>query len=156
MEAKKNSSIIKDLAHKECMDLLSSNYIGHLAFISGQNPYTVPITYYYDQAAKSIISYSDEGHKIEALRQNPTVSLGVYKIKSIENWNSVLVHGTFQELHASTAKQALHQFTEGVRKVIGHKARNFIENFSSKNYSGGMAIVYKINILSIQGKHRGH
>lgn len=131
--------------------------MGHLAFISKEQPFVVPITYYFDPTDNTVISYSALGHKIHAMRKNKSVSMVVEDIQSMTNWESVMIHGTYEELEGSTAKQKLHQFTQGVKGLLlqkEHKEVEFISEFSSKLYSRGVPIVYRINILEIRGKRR--
>ncbi len=146
-----------DLTSSECIRLLKKNYTGHLGFISQGDPHVLPITFYYNQADNTIISYSEEGHKINAMRVNGSVALQVEDIISNSNWQSVLVLGTFEEIKGSNAKLLLHQFTEGVKnilKVKEHKHPEFISEFSSKGYSGGIPIVFRINVSEMKGKRK--
>lgn len=149
--------MIKKLETRECTELLSNNYIGHLAFIAHKEPYVIPITYYYDKSNNTIIGYSAEGHKIEAMRKNDIVSLEVEEIKSVNNWRSVQVHGMFEELQGIDAKYLLHEFAQNVKKIISRKEGShpeFISEFSSKLSEQGIPIVYRININEITGKFR--
>ena len=148
---------MNDITPNESIGILLNNYTGHLGYISQQSPYVIPTTYFYDKEDHSIISYSATGHKIEAMRKNPAVSLLVEEIKSAKNWQSVLVHGTYEELQGSEAKFRLHRFTEGVKSVIKrNENRNteFISEFSSKLYSRGIPIVYRIKISELTGKRK--
>ncbi|NAS13725.1 pyridoxamine 5'-phosphate oxidase family protein [Poritiphilus flavus] len=151
--------MIKDLDQTKCMELLRNNYIGRLAFVQGKSPYIIPITYYYhDRDARSIISYSAEGHKIRAMRKNTSVSLEVDEIESVSKWKSVLVHGQFEELEGIDAKSQLHEFVKGVKSIINKKEEKqlqFIHEFSSKLISiGPPPVVYRIKIVEITGKVR--
>jgi nitroimidazol reductase NimA-like FMN-containing flavoprotein (pyridoxamine 5'-phosphate oxidase superfamily) len=151
--------MIKDLNTKECLKLLRKNYIGRLAYIMGESPYVIPITYYYyDTTDNSIISYSLEGHKIDAMRRKQMVSLEVDEIKSVSHWKSVLVHGDFEELTGTHAKKLLRQFSQGVKDIINeepNKDVQFINEFSSKLGSEGTSpVVYRIKIREITGKVR--
>ncbi len=146
-----------DITPNESTGFLLNNYTGHLGYISQQNPYVIPTTYFYDKEDHSIISYSATGHKIDAMRKNPAVSLLVAEIKSTKNWQSVLVHGTFKELQGSEAKLKLHKFTEGVKSVIDkneHRKTEFISEFSGKLYSRGIPIVYLIKKSELTGKRK--
>lgn len=147
----------KNLAAKEGIKLLKENYIGHLAFISNGGPYTVPITYFFDEESNSIISYSDQGHKINAMRKNNNVSLAVHEINSVDNWSSILVHGLFKELKGTDAKFLLHKFAEGIKSIISKKEKKypkFISDFSNATHLENIPIVYKIQIQEITGKFR--
>jgi nitroimidazol reductase NimA-like FMN-containing flavoprotein (pyridoxamine 5'-phosphate oxidase superfamily) len=149
--------MINNLPTIEGIKLLKDNYIGHLGFISQGGPYIVPITYFYDEESNSIISYSEEGHKISAMRQNTAVSLAVEEITSIEHWHSILAHGIFEELTGTDAKFKLHKFAEGVKGIISRKENKypkFIRDFSSATHTEALPIVYQIKIQEITGKFR--
>lgn len=147
----------KNLEDAACLQLLSSNYFAHLAYISGEEPFIVPITYYHDVDEKCIISYSAIGHKIEAMRRHKHVSIQVEQVTTIQKWVSVQIHGTFEELEGSTAKKYLHKFAEGVQGIIKNMEGNkpkFIGDFSSRLQERKIPIVYRINIHDINGKTR--
>ncbi|PKD17274.1 hypothetical protein APR41_18625 [Salegentibacter salinarum] len=140
----------------ESTKLLADNYIGRLGYISRGRGEIIPITYYYDPEQKSILTYSGQGGKIEAMRKNPLVTFQVDEISSLEKWKSVLLYGTFEELEGTDAKYILRLFSEGVKKAIKNKGipcPDFIENFSSKSNSDA-PIVYRINIDEINGRQR--
>ncbi|TDS14172.1 hypothetical protein DFQ03_2243 [Maribacter caenipelagi] len=147
----------RNLNVKECVALLEQNYIGRLAYISGECPHIVPITYFYDLDTNTITSYSSQGHKIREMRKNTTVCLAVDEIASIANWKSVLLHGTFEELARIDAKHMLHEFSEGVKKVISNKYGEnpkYISEFSAKIDAEDAPIVFRINITELNGKIR--
>jgi nitroimidazol reductase NimA-like FMN-containing flavoprotein (pyridoxamine 5'-phosphate oxidase superfamily) len=97
--------MISNLNEKKSTNLLANNYIGHLAYTYRDSPFIVPTTYYFDQK-NTIIGYSTEGHKTEAMRKNNKVSLEIAEIKKVNNWTSVLVHGTFEALSSTDVKGA--------------------------------------------------
>lgn len=151
--------MIKNLEQKESLFILGHNYLGHLAYVYKNNPYVIPITYFYDQEQNAIICYSGEGHKTHAMRNNKSVALQVAEVATVNNWKSVLVHGTFEELSRSDAKSQLHNFSLGVKDIIlkrEHRDVDFISEFSSKIYKDDIPIVFKIHIQGVTGKERIH
>lgn len=147
----------KDLEITKCFDILGNNYIGHLGYISGKSPFIVPITYFYDAEEKCILSYSTNGHKINAMRQHEHVSLQVEQIETIQDWTSIQVHGKFEELEGSAAKKYIHKFSQGVQDTIVHvksEKPKFIGDFSSRLQERKMPIMYRIHITAITGKIR--
>ncbi|GMN11727.1 pyridoxamine 5'-phosphate oxidase family protein [Croceitalea sp. MTPC9] len=148
---------MKDLTKDECIVLLTNNYIGRLAFISMGSPDILPITYYYDADTHSIITYSGEGGKIEAMRKNGSVSFQVDEITALDKWKSVLLYGEYEEMGGIDAKHLLHKFYEGVKEAVLKKDNatpHFIVDFSSKVDTDKIPIVYRINISMIKGKQR--
>ncbi len=149
--------MIKNLEPSECIKILKQNYIGHLAYIFQNRPFVIPITYFYDQKSKTIIGYSSEGHKTKALRILNAVSIEVAEIESINNWQSVLAHGQYEELKGSHAKALLHSFSEGIKDIIRQKEEKnpeCISEFSSKIYDEEIPVVFCIQIDEITGKQR--
>lgn len=149
--------MIKDLNTTEGLKVLKENYTGRLAFIAQGRPYVLPITYFYDETNNTIISYTGNGHKLNAMRLNNSVSLQVDKIESANNWQSVLIHGVFEELSGSDARYQLHQFATGVKNIIEEREKkdvHFISEFSSKISSGEIPIVYRLRIMEVTGKFR--
>ena len=149
--------MIKTLKEKDSIQLLESNYIGHLAYIYRNRPFIVPITYFYDKENNNIIGYSSEGHKINALRKNNEVALEVSEIDAVNDWNSMVVHGIFEELEGSNAKAYLHNFSLGVKNLILKKKQkelDFISQFSSKITKDDMPIVFIIKIEEMTGRMR--
>ncbi|MDC6352102.1 pyridoxamine 5'-phosphate oxidase family protein [Zeaxanthinibacter sp. PT1] len=148
---------MKDLNKKECLDLLQNNYVGRIAYTTSGSADIVPITYFYDPEHHAIISYSGIGSKISAMRDHKEVSFQVDEIESLNHWKSVLLHGEYEELSGISAKQQLHRFAEGVKKLIkkkdGHSAK-YIEEFSSKVSEDSIPIVYRIKISEVKGKGR--
>ncbi len=149
--------MIKTLTENSSYRLLENNYIGHLAYIYRSRPFIAPITYFFDKEENVIICYSDEGHKISAMRKNTAVSLEVSEIDSVNHWDAVLAHGTFKELEGSNAKSYLHSFSLGVKDLIimkEHRKLDFINQFSSKIYKGDVPIVFLIEVEEITGRMR--
>jgi nitroimidazol reductase NimA-like FMN-containing flavoprotein (pyridoxamine 5'-phosphate oxidase superfamily) len=150
--------MMTNLSDKECKELLANNYLGNIAYISGESPYMVPMTYYFD-GDHTVIGYSSEGHKTDAMRKNNRVSLHVMELRDINNWTSVLAHGKYEELGDGDAKAYLRQFAGGIKDLILRKEEKnlqFISDFSSKSYKGELPIVFKITLDDISGKLRVH
>lgn len=147
----------RNLDTTEQIKILSNNYVGNLAYIAGASPYIVPMTYHYDKVTHTITSYSSDGHKIAAMRKNSAVALIVHEIISVTHWESVQVHGTFEELSGIDAKHMLREFSDGVKGILsGNKGieAQYISDFSAKIETEGTPIVFRIKIDDITGKKR--
>ncbi|GAA4810088.1 pyridoxamine 5'-phosphate oxidase family protein [Litoribaculum gwangyangense] len=149
--------MITNIKKEDCLKILNNNYIGHLAYVYKNSPFVIPITYYYDKKNLTVIGYTGEGHKTKALRANNAVALEIAEIQSVDEWKSILIQGTFEELEGSDAKYELHKFSLGVKKLIKeneNKELQFIPEFSGKTHFEALPIVYHINIQEITGKQR--
>ena len=148
---------METMTSTDSTQILAENYIGRLGYFSRERVEIIPITYYFDPEHNSILSYSGQGNKIEAMRKNPLVSFQVDEITNLEKWKSVLIYGRFEELTGIDAKYMLHIFSEGVKKTIKTKEQSypdFIQNFSSKTESSDTPIVFHINIDELAGRER--
>lgn len=146
--------MITNLKDTECVQLLADNYIGQLGYVYKERPFIVPINYYFD-TQKSIIGYSEDGHKTMAMRKNRKISLHVSVKEHKDLYNTILVHGIYEEVSGSESKKYLHEFSEGIIALILRKEeRNLhcIGEFSPKTNSKNIPIIFKITIDEITGK----
>lgn len=149
--------MIEELDKKESIFILENNYIGYLGYVYQNKPWVVPITYYYDKKRNVVICYSGQGHKIEAMRKNKKVSLQISEITSVNNWKSVLIHGSFEQHFGSDAKAYLHEFSLGVKDVILKREMedlDFISQFSSSIHETNSTVVFLIKLEEVTGKKR--
>ncbi len=151
--------MIRTLKEKESKQVIANNYIGYLGYIFKNEPFIAPITYFYNPEKNIIIGYSDQGHKINAMRKHNKVCLEVAEIESIDNWESAQAHGVFKQLFGSEAKASLHEFSLGIKHLITRKEKrhlNFISEFSSKISKAEVPIVFTISVEEITGRMRRH
>ena len=149
--------MIRVLKERESMHVLSSNYIGYLGYIFNNKPFIAPMTYYYNIEKNTIIGYSDQGHKINAMRKHDKVCIEVANIDAIDHWESAQIHGTFKQVFGSEAKSYLHEFSLGIKHLISKKegrSLDFISEFSSKLYKDEIPVVFIIKIEAITGRMR--
>lgn len=147
--------MLKPHYDKEITEILNSKYIGNLGYIYKNEPYVVPITYFYNENENNIICYSNIGHKITALRKKKQVSLCVSTIHSLNDWKSVVIKGTYKERSGSGAKAILHQFSLGIKKIIKNqenKELSFIHEFSCKVKNNDIPVIFTIEINDITSK----
>ena len=88
--------MLGELSKDQIESILSSQALGRLACCVNNQPYIVPVTYAYD--GKYIYGQSNEGKKLEMMRQNPKVCFEVDMMVNITNWKSVIVNGHLEEL----------------------------------------------------------
>jgi len=96
--------MLGQLNDQEIKNLLASQVLGRMACTEGKQPYIVPVTYTYD--GKYIYGQTNEGMKLNILRENPSICFEVDRMSDMNNWQSVLVFGTFEELKDENAEKA--------------------------------------------------
>jgi nitroimidazol reductase NimA-like FMN-containing flavoprotein (pyridoxamine 5'-phosphate oxidase superfamily) len=87
---------IQEIAEAECREVLAGENVAHLACALNNQPYVVPTRV--DLEGEFLYGYATLGQKIEWMRQNPLVCLGVDELTSHGDWVSVIVLGRYEEL----------------------------------------------------------
>lgn len=150
--------MVQNLNLAEVRAILGRNYLGHLSYSYMNNPYVVPMTYYYDAEEQALIGYTAKGHKTSCMELNPSVAVLIEEIDTLDKWKSVVVYGKYEALSGSTAKAALHKFCQGLSKLVGDvedEELKFLCDFSSKADSEEPPIVYRIKVDEYTAKGRG-
>lgn len=91
------------------------------------------------------------------LYEKKSVSLSVSDVNSFDQYESVLVKGTYKEHSGSGAKAILHQFSFGIKQLIlneEQKHLDFMNQFSNKIYVNDIPVIFTIEIAEITGKSR--
>lgn len=146
--------IVRDLTPEEITAVLQKQCYAHLGFLDTQSTINVlPITYVYDD--NCLYSFSGEGGKLQAMRQNPNVCLQIEHLQEPDSWQSVQVWGKYVELERgawNAVEKLIESFWEHHDKeeVIYTPLRDFHRGEQGDN------IVYKIEIERTTGKLGGH
>ena len=96
--------MLGQLNEQQMDNLLASQVVGRLACTDSIQPYLVPVTYAFD--GTYIYGQTNEGMKLNLLRNNPNVCFEVDAMTNMANWQSVIVRGTFEELKEKDADNA--------------------------------------------------
>ena len=84
--------------------ILHRQVIGHIGCHANDTTYVVPISYAYENGC--VYAHSEEGMKVNMMRQNPKVCFEVDEMKNLRNWKSVIAWGEYQELTDERARYA--------------------------------------------------
>jgi len=84
-----------ELNETQINNVLTSQVFGNLACSNTRYPYIVPITYLFD--GNFIYCQSLEGKKLDIMRKNPNVCFQVDLVIDMNNWQSVIIYGQFEE-----------------------------------------------------------
>jgi nitroimidazol reductase NimA-like FMN-containing flavoprotein (pyridoxamine 5'-phosphate oxidase superfamily) len=76
--------------------VLRHQIIGHIACHANGITYVVPISYAYENGY--VYAHTEEGMKINMMRQNPKVCFEVYRMENLGNWQCVVGWGNFEEV----------------------------------------------------------
>ena len=136
-------------------NVLLSQVMGRLACTDGKSPYIIPVTYIFE--GEYLYGQSNEGTKLEIMRKNPNVCVEVDIMANMQNWQCVLVFGTFEELKGDLSEQAreklysriftlmtsstVHKFGHGDDAVVGIDESDKVKQ-----------IMYRIKIDTVTGR----
>lgn len=84
------------LTSEQIEAVLANNVLGHIGCTDGHIVYVVPVTYVYD--GDHIILHSRDGMKIDMMRKNANICFEVDAMHDLNNWESVIAWGTYEEL----------------------------------------------------------
>ncbi len=93
---KKYINMFGHLGEDAIETVLRHQIIGHIGCHANKTTYVVPISYAY--ANGCIYAHSEEGMKIDMMRQNPEVCFEVYRMENMGNWQCVVGWGNFEEI----------------------------------------------------------
>jgi nitroimidazol reductase NimA-like FMN-containing flavoprotein (pyridoxamine 5'-phosphate oxidase superfamily) len=85
--------------------VLEEARIGRIGCSLDGEAYVVPMTYAYEDG--SIYCHSLDGKKNHMMRANPRVCFEVDRTHGLRHWESVIAHGTYEELSGADAERAM-------------------------------------------------
>jgi uncharacterized protein len=149
--------MLGNLNDHQINNILSSQVIGRLACADGYQPYIVPVTYTYD--GEYIYGQTNIGTKLAILRSNPLVSFEVDRMMDMQNWESVVVSGEFEELEGEEAEKARAVLFERVFPLMTsstvHKHEHAPTAGAAEDLDDSTRVkyvLYRIKIKSISGR----
>ena len=144
--------MLGELSHDEIETILSTELLGRIGCSANGVTYIVPVTYAYD--AGHIYAYSQEGMKIQMMRQNPIVCFEVDKMVNMSNWQSVIAWGRFEELKNADQKMGIQKlmsrFKSEKTSETSLPARDVDD--PQQSYSSYKPVVYRIKLLEKSGR----
>ena len=97
---------LETLGPAECLRLLSSRYLGRLAYIADERPHIIPMNYVVD--GDGIIVRMDYGGALEDILASPAVAFEVdHADFAYHTGWSVVAHGTAEEVTAPAELERL-------------------------------------------------
>lgn len=141
------------LSAAEIESLLQQQFIGRIGCHADGKTYVVPISYAYDGLA--IYSLAGEGQKIDMMRKNPAVCFQVDNTNSLDNWQSVVAWGDFEELQDPADRNAALQLLNNRKLPQVISERMQLTNqwpFIPDNFDNIKGIVFRIRLTSKTGR----
>jgi uncharacterized protein len=142
---------------EEAIDvILHHQLIGQIGCHANDVTYVVPVSYAYRNG--HIYAYSQEGMKINMMRENPKVCFQVHTMENMANWQSIVVWGDFEELITDPGREdairiLLNRYLPAISSEKTHLTTNWPavpEKDLSQSVKG---IVFRIKITKKTGRY---
>lgn len=141
------------LTTDEIENLLRTSVIGRIGCSDGNLIYVVPISYVYD--SNFVYGYTHEGLKTTILRKNPAVCFEVERLDNLANWQTVIAHGTFEELTDPALRQdALQKLAARKLPIITSQTTRLTPEwpFASEALIQLKGVAFRIRLQSKSGR----
>lgn len=141
------------LTSYEMDQLLRTEIVGRIGCFLDNHVYVVPIIFAYD--GKYIYGHSQNGKKIQMMRDNPKVCFEVDNASSISNWKSVIVHGQYEELLGEKARKAMAFFLDQLHPHFTRDSGVYsygMKDFHEKAQDAVKSIIFRIKIDEKTGR----
>jgi uncharacterized protein len=87
---------IQEMSESDCFAALTRARFGRLACAHDNQPYVVPIYFVYEEPY--VYGFTTLGQKVEWLRSNPLVCVELDEVENFDQWMSILLFGSYEEL----------------------------------------------------------
>ena len=132
------------LSEIQTRELLSGGRVGRLGCVVKDEPYVVPINYFFED--DSIYSHSLPGRKIRALRVQPRACLQVDKIEDELHWQSAIAFGTFEEVKDDAER------AEVMRKLLTRfPLLTVVESSAVRDATRHETVVFRVRVDRVTG-----
>ena len=144
--------MLGELTIEQIESILSTQMIGRIGCHADEKIMVVPMAYVYDNGF--IYGHSKEGMKINIMRSNPRVCFEIDVLKDMQNWQSVIVWGDYEELVSEEDKKSATDLF--VNHIMNTKASESIPTERlpdpHPDNAGLKAIVFRIKITEKTGR----
>jgi nitroimidazol reductase NimA-like FMN-containing flavoprotein (pyridoxamine 5'-phosphate oxidase superfamily) len=106
--------MLGELNNEQIENLLNELPIGRIGCHADGLTYVVPVNYAYDGI--NLYAHSAKGLKIDMMRKNPEVCFQADAITSLQNWESVICWGKFEEITDMLERE--HAMQKIINKVM--------------------------------------
>jgi len=150
----KTETMFGHLGEDAIETILRHQIIGHIACHANDTTYVVPISYAYEDGY--VYAHSEEGMKINMMRQNPKICFEVYRMENMGNWQCVVGWGSYEEIADSAEREAaLKILLKRDLPIIASKTVQLTTEwpFLPDNLNSITGIVFRIKLTEKTGRY---
>lgn len=97
--------MIREMSQYDIRNMIQHTPLGRLAYILDNRPFIVPLSFRF--SGGSLYSFTTDGQKTKALRQNDAVCILFEHIESRAKWSTVVVQGRYREIVLEDEQNAI-------------------------------------------------
>jgi len=106
--------MLGELSEEQIESLLTDLPVGRIGCHADGVTYIVPVNYVYDGV--NLYAHSAKGMKVDMMRKNPEVCFQADAITNLQNWESVICWGKFEEITDMMERE--HAMQKIINKVM--------------------------------------
>ncbi|MEO5860301.1 MAG: pyridoxamine 5'-phosphate oxidase family protein [Pyrinomonadaceae bacterium] len=138
---------IEEMRAGEAREVLEQLNYAHLAMAKDNIPYVVPVHYAFD--GQDLFIYTTEGKKADIIKVNPEICLQAEEVEDKENWKSVMVSGTAEQITDEDGRQkALALILRINPKLTPAISIRWMDSWVREN----IEVIYRISPRSVTGR----
>lgn len=134
--------MIDEMSPGEIDEFMLTQKVGRVGCSSDGETYVVPVIF--ARHDDCLYVYTTEGKKVEMMRKNARVCFEVDEYLVTGGWRSVIVQGTYEELHDEDARRAL--------KIISDRVRSSTNSREQDRGSGRVPVAFRVRVTEITGR----
>ena len=120
---------------------------GHLACSRNDQPYVVPVNYFYEKP--DVYIYTTAGMKTEIIKTNPRICLQVEEVVDNGNWRSVIVTGEAEQITDRNEREKAIKLILSTNPTLSPAISiRWVDNWVREN----IEVVYRIKPDEITGR----
>lgn len=142
--------MLGELKEEEIDHVLRTEQLGRIGCHVDGLTYVVPVSYVFN--GTHIYSLSAEGMKLRMMRENPRVCFEVEQVTRWYNWKTVIVWGTFEELHGEEAERAYRLVHSRLTPLVEFDSRASAGDPPPPGVAATQFVLYRIKVEERSGR----
>lgn len=133
--------MIDEMSPAEIDEFMLTQKVGRVGCHNDGETYVIPVIF--ARHDDCLYVYTTEGKKVEMMRKNARVCFEVDEYLVTGGWRSVIVQGTYEELHDADARRALEIISDRVPSTNSRE---------QDRGSGRVPVAFRVRVTEMTGR----
>jgi nitroimidazol reductase NimA-like FMN-containing flavoprotein (pyridoxamine 5'-phosphate oxidase superfamily) len=139
--SRESRPVIDEMSPAEIDEFMLTQKVGRVGCHSDGETYVIPVIF--ARHDDCLYVYTTEGKKVEMMRKNARVCFEVDEYLVTGGWRSVIVQGTYEELHDADARRALEIISDRVPSTNSRE---------QDRGSGRVPVAFRVRVTEMTGR----